>query len=285
MIYIDGAFYEKSEAKISVYDHGLLYGDGVFEGIRIYNGRIFKLREHLERLYDSAKAIMLTISIDIEEMTRAVEETVARYEKKDGYIRLVVTRGAGDLGVSPANCKKSSIIIIVDDIQLYPQEFYEKGISIITAPTRRVSPDCFDPRVKSLNYLNNVLAKLEAGLSNSSEAVMLNHQGHVTECTGDNIFIIKSGILKTPDPTEGALDGITRGTILDLARSAGIPCQEKVLTRYDLYTADECFLTGTGAELIPVTTIDGRTIGNGTPGTTTRELVLRFRERVNAGII
>jgi branched-chain amino acid aminotransferase len=285
MIYIDGSFYQKEEAKISVYDHGLLYGDGVFEGIRIYNGRIFRLREHLERLYDSARAIMLSIPMEPGDMHRAVEETVTKSGKTDGYIRLVVTRGKGDLGVSPSNCKRATVIIIVDDIQLYPEELYEKGISIITAATRRVSPDCFDPRIKSLNYLNNVLAKLEAQYCDCSEAVMLNQQGHVTECTGDNIFIIKAGLLMTPAPVEGALGGIPRSTILEVASSAGVQCKETVMTRYDLYTADECFLTGTGAEIIPVTSIDGRTVGGGNPGPMTRELIVRFRERINSGAL
>lgn len=285
MVYIDGKFYEKDEAKISVYDHGVLYGDGVFEGIRIYSGKVFKLKEHLERLYDSAKAVALKISIDFDEMTAAVLETVKRSNMQDGYIRLLVTRGIGDLGVSPANCIKSSVIIIVDSIQLYPEELYEKGIKVMTSATRRISSDYYEPRVKSLNYINNILAKIEAENCGCSEAVMLNAQGHIVECTGDNIFIIKDGIVKTPDPAEGALNGITRQTIIEVADAEGVPCREAILTRFDLYTADECFLTGSGAELIPVTVADGRVIGTGKAGEITKQLLAAFKERVKAGLV
>jgi branched-chain amino acid aminotransferase len=261
-IYIDGKLYDKEHAMVSVFDHGLLYGDGVFEGIRIYNGKIFRLKEHIDRLYASAKAIMLDIGMNETEMGRAVTDTVSANDKKDGYIRLVVTRGVGDLGVSPATCKKSSVIIIVGDIQLYPKEFYQKGIPIITSSVRRISPDQFDTRIKSLNYLNNVLAKIEAARSGCQEAVMLNKDGYVAECTGDNIFVVKNGTLLTPAPSDSTLEGITRGTVLSIAMRLNIPAREARLTTYDLYTADECFLTGTGAEIIPVSSVDGREIGN-----------------------
>jgi len=279
-IYIDGKYYSQDDAKISVYDHGLLYGDGVFEGIRIYHGRIFMLNEHVERLYMSAKAILIHIPLTMDDMEKALLETVARNNKKDGYIRLIVTRGVGSLGVSPMTCKKPSVIIIVDDIQLYPVEYYERGISIITASTRRISPDSLDPRIKSLNYLNNVLAKIEAIQSGCLEAVMLNQNGYVAECTGDNIAIIKEGALMTPATHHGALSGITRGVIIALAEKIGLPVIEANLTQYDLYTADECFLTGTGAEIIPVVTIDGRPVGNEKPGETTRMLIDAFRKEI-----
>jgi branched-chain amino acid aminotransferase len=271
-IYIDGSLYDKDEAKISVFDHGLLYGDGVFEGIRIYHGKVFKLKEHIDRLYASARAIMLDIPLSHTDMERAVNDTIAANNKRDGYIRLVVTRGIGDLGVSPATCKKASIIIIVGDIQLYPKEYYEKGIPIITSSIRRISPDQFDTRIKSLNYLNNVLAKIEATRSGCLEAVMLNRDGFVAECTGDNIFIVKKGKIYTPAPYESTLEGITRETVLSLAQSLGIEAREARLTTYDLHTADEFFLTGTGAEIIPVCSIDGRVIGSGGAGPVTKKL-------------
>ena len=263
---MDGKYYDRNEAKISVFDHGLLYGDGIFEGIRIYAGRVFKLEEHIRRLYDSAKALRLTIPMDREEMIRTVEKTVELNEKKEGYIRLLVTRGKGNLGIDPASCPVCSVIIIVEDIQIYPQELYDKGIKIITSASRRLSPDIFDPRVKSLNYLTNIMAKLEARDAGCPEAVLLNRDGYVTECTADNIFIIREGKLLTPAPWLGILEGITRATILELSRELNIPCEETTLTRFDLYTAEECFLTGSGAEIIPVTCIDGRRIGTGAPG-------------------
>jgi len=281
-IYIDGKYYDRGEAMISVFDHGLLYGDGVFEGIRIYNGKVFKLKEHVERLYQSAKAILLDIPINRTEMENAVLDAVHENAKKDGYIRLVVTRGEGPLGLDPAQCTKPSVIIIVGDIQLYPQEYYEKGIAVVTAASRRMPADSLDPRVKSLNYLNNIMAKVEAKQSGCLEAVLLNHQGYVTECTADNIFIVKDGTLLTPAPHYGALDGITRMTVMNIALSCGITSRETALTRYDLYTADECFMTGTGAEIMPVTKIDGRLIGSGEPGPATKSLIEEFRKVVGS---
>ncbi len=277
-VYIDGKYYDRGEAKISVFDHGLLYGDGVFEGIRIYNGKVFKLTQHIERLYQSAKAILLDIPISRAEMENITREAVNENAKKDGYIRLVVTRGEGPLGLDPAQCIKPTVIIIVGDIQLYPQEYYEKGIAVVTAASRRMPADSLDPRVKSLNYLNNVMAKIEAKLAGCLEAVLLNHEGYVTECTADNIFIVKDGTLLTPAPHDGALDGITRMTVINIASSCGIASRETALTSYDLYTADECFITGTGAEIMPVTKIDGRLIGNGESGSKTKRLIEGFRK-------
>jgi branched-chain amino acid aminotransferase len=265
-IYIDGEYFDKENAMISVYDHGLLYGDGVFEGIRIYQGRVFKLKEHLKRLYDSARAILLDIPMTLDDMEVAVLKTVAMNEKQDGYIRLVVTRGKGNLGLNPFTCEKATVIIIVDDIQLYPQVSYDEGIGIITSSVRRMPPDCLDPKVKSLNYLNNIMAKIEAIKAGCLEALLLNREGYVAECTGDNIFYIKNQVLFTPDTSHGALEGITRNTVLDAAADIGLDVKMKACTVYDLYTADECFLTGTAAELIPVVHIDGRKIGTGKPG-------------------
>lgn len=279
-IYIDGKYYDKSNAKISVFDHGLLYGDGVFEGIRIYNGKVFKLKEHIQRLYDSAKAILLEILMTMKEMEAAVEDAVKVNEKKDGYIRLVVTRGEGSLGLDPALCKKATVIVIVDNIQLYPKEYYEKGIEVITVATRRIPSECLDPRIKSLNYLNNILAKIEAKQAGCLEAVMLNTQGFVAECSADNIFIVKNGGLLTPAAYHGALDGVTRQTVMELAEKMGIKTYEATLVQYDLYTADECFLTGTGAEIVPVIKIDGRIIGNGRAGSITNMLAEHFKRYV-----
>jgi branched-chain amino acid aminotransferase len=281
LVYIDGGWYSKKEAKISVYDHGLLYGDGLFEGIRIYAGKIFKLQEHLDRLYAGAKAISLEIPLKPGELAGLLEEGVRREGKREGYIRLVVTRGVGDLGINPRLCPRPTVIIITDDIQLYPREHYEKGIAIVTAPTRRIQGDIFDPRIKSLNYLNNVMAKIEAQLAGCLEAVLLNREGYVSECTGDNIFIVTKGVLKTPAPWLGLLEGITRNTVLELAVREGIPVQETTLTRFDLFTADECFLTGSGAEMIPVTKVDGRTVGSGAPGPVTARLTEAFKRLVN----
>lgn len=277
-VYIDGKYLDDKNAKVSVFDHGLLYGDGVFEGIRAYNGRVFKLAEHIERLYWSAKAILLTIPISPEEMTRAVVETCRRNKLRDGYIRLVVTRGVGTLGLNPNRCKKASVIIIADKLQLYPAEYYDKGLDIVTVATTRMLPNSVNPAIKSLNYLNNILAKIEANNAGVEEAIMLNAEGFVAECTGDNIFIIQKGRLMTPPLSAGALYGITRNTVLDCARELQIPVSEPNLTRYDLFTADECFLTGTGAELIPVVKIDGRVIGGGKPGPVYGRLNARFRE-------
>lgn len=279
-VWIDGAWFGKEDAKISVYDHGLLYGDGLFEGIRIYNGKIFKLDEHLARLVDGARAISLTLPYSVRELGAMLADGVARENRKEGYIRLLATRGPGALGINASLCPRASVIAIFDDIQVYPKDMYAKGISIVTAATRRLQGDIFDPRIKSLNYLNNVLAKLEAQVAGCQEAVMLNREGYVTECTGDNIFIIKGGVLKTPAPWLGLLEGITRNTILCLAQSLSIPSEETTMTRFDLFTADECFLTGSGAELIPVKMIDGRVIGDGIPGPTTGRLMAAFRELV-----
>jgi branched-chain amino acid aminotransferase len=279
-IYIDGKYYERAEARISVFDHGLLYGDGVFEGLRIYGGRVFKLKKHIERLYMSAKAILLDIPMTADEMGTAVSEAVKVNEKENGYIRLIVTRGEGQLGIDPSSCARPSVIIIVGDIQMYPNEYYEKGVAIITSSSRRMPSDCLDPRIKSLNYLNNIMAKLEARQAGCLEAVMLNGEGFVTECTGDNIFIVKNNELLTPATYNGALDGITMNTVLKMAESIGIKTHQTTMTRYDLYNADECFMTGTGAEIIPVTRIDGRMIGEGKPGNVMRRLVKSFREIV-----
>lgn len=281
-IYIDGTYYDKENAKISVYDHGLLYGDGVFEGLRIYNGKVFRLKEHIDRLYDSANAILLTIPLSKDEMMKVVKETVTVNDKKDGYIRLVITRGKGNLGLNPFLCEKATVIIIVDDIQLYPKACYEDGIAIITASLRRMPPDSLDPKIKSLNYLNNIMAKIEAIQSGCLEALMLNREGYVAECTGDNIFLIKNRVLVTPDSSHGALPGITRGAVMEAADHLGIKAQMKPVTAYDLYTADECFLTGTAAELIPVVRIDGRTIGSGKPGPLTLDLKTAFLKVVSA---
>jgi branched-chain amino acid aminotransferase len=275
-IYIDGTLYDKENAKISVFDHGLLYGDGVFEGIRIYKGRIFKLKQHIDRLYASAKAIMLDIGMSHTEMIRATEETVKASGLSDGYIRLVVTRGVGDLGINPATCKKASVIIIAGDINLFPAEHYTKGIAIITSSVRRIAPHQFDTRIKSLNYLNNILAKIEAANAGCMEALLLTHDGYVAECTADNIFAVKNGCLLTPHSSGSNLEGITRGTVIDAAQRLSIPCREANLTQYDLYTADECFITGTGAEIMPVVKIDGRSIGSGSPGALTNKLREEF---------
>ena len=276
MIYIDGSFYEKAEAKISVYDHGLLYGDGVFEGIRIYRGRAFMLKEHLLRLYRSAKAIVLDIPLPIVEMEDAVNESVRVNGRSEGYIRLVVTRGVGNLGLNPGQCPRASVIIIVDDIQLYPAEYYEKGISVMTSSLRRVGMDCLDPRIKSLNYLNNIMARMEAHRAGCQEAIILNRDGYVAECSGDNIFIVRDGVVWTPSADNGALDGITKGIVIGIAAGLGVKIIQGSITQYDIYTADECFLTGTGAEIMPVISVDGRIIGNGGPGSHAKLLVEGF---------
>ncbi len=276
-IYIDGKYFDEKSAKISVFDHGLLYGDGIFEGIRAYHGRVFRLKEHIERLFYSAKAILLNIPRSHAEMMQAVVETCRRNKLRDGYVRLVVTRGPGGLGLNPRGCKAPSVIIIADKIQLYPAELYERGLDIITVPTTRNLHSALNPAIKSLNYLNNILAKIEANNGGCEEAIMLNSEGYVAECTGDNVFIIKAGQMFTPPLSAGALYGITRSVVMDMAREASIPVSEPNLTRYDLFNADECFLTGTGAELIPVVKIDGRVIGAGKPGPVTQSLVQRYR--------
>jgi branched-chain amino acid aminotransferase len=276
-VYIDGKYYDEANAKISVFDHGLLYGDGIFEGIRAYNGRVFKLKEHIDRLFASAKAILLQIPISHKHMMRAVVETCRANKIRDGYIRLVVTRGVGTLGLNPNRCKKSSVIVIAGKIQLYPPALYQKGMEIITVATTRNLHSALNPAIKSLNYLNNILAKIEANNGGCEEAIMLNAEGFVSECTGDNIFIAKGEKLFTPPLSAGALYGITRQTVMELAEESGLQVSEPNLTRYDLFNADECFLTGTGAEIIPVVKIDGRTIGTGKPGSVTKQLVEKYR--------
>jgi branched-chain amino acid aminotransferase len=276
-IYIDGKYYDEQSAKISVFDHGLLYGDGIFEGIRAYHGRVFKLKEHIDRLFYSAKSILLSIPLSHEEMMRAVVSTCRENQIRDGYIRLIVTRGVGGLGLNPNRCKHPSVIVIADKIQLYPVEMYERGLDIITVPTVRNLHSALNPAIKSLNYLNNILAKIEANQGGCEEAIMLNSEGYVSECTGDNIFILKAGQMFTPPLSAGALYGITRGVVIELAQQQGIAVSEPNLTRYDMFNADECFLTGTGAELIPVVKIDGRVIGNGKPGPVTKSLVEKYK--------
>jgi branched-chain amino acid aminotransferase len=276
-IYVNGQYCDEKNAKVSVFDHGFLYGDGIFEGIRAYNGRVFKLREHIDRLFCSGKAILLTIPLTPEEVMRAVVETCRRNNIRDGYIRLVVTRGVGTLGLNPNRCKDPSVIVIADTIQLYSPELYTNGMEIVTVATTRNLHGALNPAIKSLNYLNNILAKIEANNAGCEEAIMLNAQGFVAECTGDNIFIVKANQMFTPPLSAGALYGITRGVVMDLAREGGVPVSEPNLTRYDLFNADECFLTGTGAELIPIVKIDGRVIGTGNPGPLTRKLVEQYR--------
>ncbi|MBA4019973.1 MAG: branched-chain-amino-acid transaminase [Pirellula sp.] len=281
-IYISGKFYAKEDAKISVYDHGLLYGDGIFEGLRSYGGKVFRLQEHLVRLYESAKAIWLTIPISIEQMTKDVNETLKVNNLSDAYIRLVVTRGSGSLGLDPNRTSDPQVIIIADKITLYPPEFYEKGLDIITASTIRNHPAALSPRIKSLNYLNNILAKIEGLRAGCIEALMLNSKGEVAECTGDNIFLVRHKQLLTPPIDAGILEGVTREAVIEAARAAGMEVREIALTRHDVYVADEVFLTGTAAEVIPVVKIDNRAIGNGEPGPITRDLMKRFREMTRA---
>src|SRR5881227_1838544 len=276
-IYIDGKYYGERDAKISVFDHGLLYGDGVFEGIRAYHGRVFRLKEHIDRLFCSAKGILLNLPLSHRQFMEATLETCRRNKIRDGYIRLLVTRGVGGLGLNPKKCRAPSVIIIADRIQLYPPEYYERGLDLITVPTVRNLHSALNPAIKSLNYLNNILAKIEANNGGCEEAIMLNAEGFVSECTGDNIFIVKAGQMFTPPLSAGALYGITRGVVMDLAREDGVTVAEPNLTRYDLFNADECFLTGTGAELIPVVKIDGRVIGTGKPGPLSRKLVDKYR--------
>ncbi len=281
-IYMRGRLVDEQDAVVSVFDHGLLYGDGVFEGIRAYNGRVFLLEEHIDRLYDSAKAIALDIPVSKAEMSQAVVETCKANEIKDGYIRLVVTRGKGTLGLNPYLCDKAEVIIIAAKIQLYPQELYDNGLKIITAGTIRNHPEAINPRIKSLNYLNNVLAKIEAINAGCMECLMLNHKGEVAEASGDNIFAIKNGVITTPPSTCGALEGLTRNKVMQLAREAGYTVREAPLARYDLYVADEVFLTGTAAEVISVVDIDKRAIGDGTPGKITNELARIYADCANS---
>ncbi len=279
-VYINGGFVDEADAKISVFDHGLLYGDGVFEGIRLYKGCVFKLDEHLERLEMSAKAILLDLPMSRRELSDAVCEACRVNGLSDGYIRLVVTRGVGTLGLSHKNCKNPQVIIIADKIALYPEEFYTQGLRIITSPTRRINPAALPPMVKSLNYLNNIMAKADAGLAGCLEAIMLNDQGYVAECTGDNIFLRHKDRWATPPFHAGALKGITRGAVLEIMAERGIACHETNITRYEVWTADEIFLTGTAAELIPVVEVDGRKIGTGQPGEDTLKLLDAFQDRV-----
>ena len=275
-IWINGTFRDESEAKISVFDHGVLYGDGVFEGIRVYSGRVFELAAHLERLYESARVIRLTINMTVDALAQAVEETVKANNITEGYIRLLVTRGIGSLGLNPFNCKDSQIVIIADQIQLYPKELYEKGMKVISAATQRNHPLSLPPQVKSMNYLNNILAKIEALDRNVPEAIMYNHMGFVAEASGDNVFIVRSGTVLTPPPQAGSLEGITRAIVMRLAVGMGIRVVEEDLTRFDLYVANEIFLTGTAAEVIGVVDIDGRAIGDGKPGPITKKLSEAF---------
>lgn len=279
-IYLDGKFVDEADAKVSVFDHGLLYGDGVFEGIRLYNGNIFRLEEHLERLEYSAKAILLQMPLSRKELSDATCETCRQNGLKDGYIRLVITRGVGDLGLAPWLCAKPSLFIIASKISLYPQEHYDNGLAIVTVPTRRINPAALPSTVKSLNYLNNILGKIEAKQFGALEAIMLNDQGYIAECTADNIFIVHKGEIITPAASQGALKGITRGTIFDIAKELNVPIREADMTRYDVWVADECFLTGSGAEVIPVTKLDGRVIGTGKPGPITQKVLASFRRRV-----
>lgn len=279
-IYLDGKFVDSDEAKVSVFDHGLLYGDGVFEGIRLYGGNVFRLEEHLERLEYSAKAIMLDLPLTRAELSAAACETCRQNGLTDAYIRLVVTRGVGDLGLAPWLCPKPTIFIIASKITLYPKEHYENGLAIVTVPTRRINPAALPPTIKSLNYMNNILGKIEAKQFGALEAIMLNDQGYVAECTADNVFIVHKGEIITPGAAQGALRGVTRSTIFDLAQDLNLPIRESVMTRYDIWCADECFLTGSGAEVIPVVKLDGRVIGTGKPGPITQRVLGAFRQRV-----
>lgn len=281
-IFVDGEFLPQSEAKVSVFDHGLLYGDGIFEGIRFYNGRVFKLEEHHDRLWDSARSIALEIPMSRQAMTEALLETIRRNNLRDGYIRQIVTRGVGDLGLNPTRCKRASVIIIATTVALYPKEAYDRGLTIVTCATRRPGPAVLNPAVKSLNYLNNVMARIEANLAGADEALMLNDAGNIGECTADNIFVIKGGQIFTPPIAAGALRGITRSVAFDIAAELGVKITETDITRHDVFVADECFLTGTAAEVIPVVKADGRVIGTGKPGSLTTRIIARFREMVRS---
>ncbi|MBI5767076.1 MAG: branched-chain-amino-acid transaminase [Verrucomicrobia bacterium] len=279
-IYLDGRFVDDADAKVSVFDHGLLYGDGVFEGIRLYGGNVFRLEEHLERFEYSAKAILLTLPLSRKELVDVTCETCRQNGLTDAYIRLVATRGVGDLGLAPWLCAKPSLFCIASKISLYPKEYYDNGLAIVTVPTRRIGPAALPPTIKSLNYLNNILGKIEAKQFGALEAIMLNEQGYVAECTADNVFIVHKGEILTPSASQGALKGVTRSTIFDIAQEIGVPIREVNMTRYDVWCADECFLTGTGAEVIPVVKLDGREIGAGKPGPITQRVLASFRRRV-----
>src|SRR5256885_1657121 len=277
-IYVDGEFYAEGEAKVSVFDHGLLYGDGIFEGIRFYNGRVFRLEEHLDRLWDSARSICLEIPMSARAIGEAVLETIRQNDLRDGYIRLIVTRGVGNLGLNPEQCKTPSVIIIAAQIALYSEEMYKRGLTVVTVATRRTNPSALNPAVKSLNYLNNVMARIEANQASADEALMLNDEGNVAECTADNVFIIKRGEIFTPPIHAGALRGVTRSVVFDIAAEIGLKISETDLTRHDVFVADECFLTGTAAEIIPVIKADGGIIGRGKPGSVTTRKNSRFPE-------
>ncbi|AYO30181.1 branched-chain-amino-acid transaminase [Biomaibacter acetigenes] len=279
-VYVNGEYFPKEEARISVFDHGFLYGDGVFEGIRAYDGRVFRLKEHIDRLYNGARAIMLDIPLTKQQMIEVVLETLRRNQLRDAYIRLVVSRGEGDLGLDPRKCHKPTIVCITDKIVLYPDKMYEEGLEIITAATRRNPPEAVNPQMKSLNYLNNIMAKIEANLAGVPEALILNVDNYVAECTGDNIFIVKNGVIITPPTYAGLLIGITRNAIIEAAQNLGIKVEEKLFTRYEVYTADECFLSGTAAEAIPVVKVDGRVIGEGKPGPVTKQILKAFKELI-----
>jgi branched-chain amino acid aminotransferase len=279
-VYISGKLVPAEQATVSVFDHGLLYGDGVFEGLRSYQGKVFRLKQHVERLYESARAIRLDIPMSREEMSAAINDTVKANGIKDGYIRAVVTRGAGTLGLDPNRCSNPQVIIIADSITLYPKEFYDNGLELITSSVIRNHPAALSPRIKSLNYLNNILAKIEGQKAGCVEALMLNHKGEVAECTGDNIFLVKHGRLTTPPLDAGILEGITRNAVLELAREAGMDVAESPLTKHDVYVADECCLTGTAAEIVPVVKVDDRPIGSGKPGPVTKDLTARFHKLV-----
>jgi branched-chain amino acid aminotransferase len=277
-VYLNGKFVDAAQARLSVFDHGVLYGDGVFEGIRSYNGRIFKLQEHVDRLFESAHTIMLAIPHTKARLIEAVKRSVRINKLTDAYIRLVVTRGEGDLGLDPRKCRRPTVFIIADKIQLYPKALYERGLALITVATQRNVPEALNPQIKSLNYLNNILAKIEAINAGFEEAIMLSPSGYVTECTGENLFVVKGRRLLTPPPYVGVLRGITRQTVMELGRGFKLDVREELLTRHDLFNADEVFLTGTAAEIVPVSKIDGRMIGNGKPGPLTKQLQAKFRQ-------
>ncbi|SHE47421.1 branched chain amino acid aminotransferase apoenzyme [Seinonella peptonophila] len=279
-IFLNGEYKTKEQATVSVFDHGFLYGDGVFEGIRVYSGNVFRLREHLDRLYDSAKAILLTIPYTMDELEKHIVECVRKNDLTDAYLRLVVSRGIGELGLDPDRCSSANVVIIADQVRLYPKSLYEQGLPIVTASTRRISPDALDPRVKSLNYLNNILAKIEAKQAGTEEALMLNSSGYVAECTADNIFIVKKGIIYTPPSYVGALEGVTRKAIIDLAGKLGLTVTEEPFTLQSVYTADEVFITGTAAEVIPVVKVDTRQINDGKPGPVMKQLLEAFQKLV-----
>lgn len=281
-IWMNGEYVPEEEASVSVFDHGLLYGDGVFEGIRAYDGVVFKLEEHIDRLYKSAKVINLDIPMSSDDLVEACLDACRKNDIESGYIRLVVTRGIGDLGLDPDHCEEPTVFIIAADIELYPEEAYEKGLKLVTVPTRRNPSEAINPRVKSLNYLNNIMAKMEAKQAGMEEGIMLGEDGYVVECTGDNIFVVEEGnLIRTPPPYQGALEGITRSTLMEIAADEGFEVREEPLNRYDLYVADECFVTGTAAEALPVVEIDNRPLSGGEPGPVSKKLIARFRNQVS----